>query len=243
MAGASPVESGNAPPIPAHESTYRIQYNGRSVGEATFVLEKANETVWHVKTQTKPTSMLAKLAASSVTQASHFVWRLDSAQPTVLPLTYHNVSKEPFRTRYWQHRYDWEAMVSATTTHEGEQEIALSPGLLDPLTLRLQLALDLQTDSDPAKDRNYLVLDRDDVENQRMEYQQHTQIKVPAGCFDTEHFYRFRKEGSARNYDLWMAPQMHWLPVKIVQSDGGRTIEMALEKSTLLDAKPICTDR
>lgn len=242
VVGIGSAEATDTPPIPAHESTYRVLHNGRAIGEATFVLEKANASVWHLTTETIPTSMLAKLASLSVTEASHFVWQDHQASPRVLPLTYHNVSKEPFRTRYWQHRYDWETLTSATTTHDGEQTIELSPGLLDPLTLRLQLAADLQNGDARQQDRAYVVLDRDDVEDQRMEYQGRARIEVPAGCFDTEHFYRFRKEGSARNYDLWVAGELHWLPVKIIQSDGRRSIEMALEDSSLLDDAARCPD-
>ncbi len=240
--GSLTALANDAPPIPAHESNYRVTHNGRAVGEASFVLKKANASVWHLKTETKATSMLAKLASMSVTEASHFVWEQQKDRLRVVPLTYHNVSRGPFQTRYWQHRYDWDAMTSATSTHDGEQIIELRPDLLDPLTLRLQLAADLQADLPMQPQRGYVVLDRDDVENQRIEYRGQAQIQVPAGCFDTEHFYRFRKTGSSRNYDLWVSAEFNWLPVKIVQSDGARTIEMALRDSTLLDATPRCKE-
>lgn len=246
----SPAVAETPPPIPAHQSTYVVFYNGKAVGEIDFVLEQANETVWHVKTDTRATSFLAKTLGSEITEASHFYWQRQNGRDQVIPLTYHHVSREPFRTRFWQHRYDWEKEVTQTLTHQGEQTIAIRPELVDPLTLRLQLASDLAHDlaHNPSigltsrDDRNYWVLDRDDVEQQRIEVRGDDTVVVPAGCFDGKHFYRFRKEGSSRNYDLWVAQSMAWLPIKMVQTDGSRQISIELASSDLLEGSATCAE-
>lgn len=231
-------------PIPAHQSTYVVFYNDKAVGEIDFVLEKANESVWHVRTDARATAFLAKTLGSEITEASHFYWQRQNDRDQVVPLTYHQVSREPFGTRFWQHHYHWEQEMTQTLTHQGEQTIDIRAELLDPLTLRLQLASDLtnevSTDSWRSEDRHYWVLDRDDVERQRIEARGQDSVEVPAGCFDSQRFYRFRKEGSSRNYDLWVAESLAWLPVKMVQTDGSRQIRIELASSDLLQDPPSC---
>ncbi len=239
-----PAFAETPPPIPAHQSTYVVFYNNRPVGEIEFVLEKANESVWHVKTETRATTFLAKTLGSDITEASHFYWQTQNGQNQLVPLTYHYVSREPFRTRFWQHHYDWDNEITQTLTHQGEQTIAIRSELLDPLTLRLQLASDLAQEQyiepEDREDKSYWVLDRDDVELQRIEARGVDTVTVPAGCFETERFYRFRKEGSSRNYDVWVAQSLAWLPIKMVQTDGSREIRMELASSNLLKATPAC---
>lgn len=231
-------------PIPAHQSTYVVVYNNKPVGEIEFILEKANDSVWHVKTETRATSFLAKTLGSEVTEASHFYWEHQAERDQLIPLTYHHVSREPLRTRFWQHRYDWDNQLTQTLTHEGEQTIEIPEDILDPLTLRLQLAADLarleNAESLPMGDQNYWVLDRDDVESQRIEARGSETIKVPAGCFNTLKFYRFRKEGSSRNYDFWVSRALAWMPVQMVYQEGNREIRFELVSSDLIEATPQC---
>ena len=243
-AWTSPTLAKEPPPIPAHHSTYAVLYNGKPVGELEFVLEKANESVWHVKTETRATSFLAKTLGSEVTEASHFYWQKEAGRDQLIPLTYHHVSREPLRTRFWQHRYDWDNELTQTLTHEGEQTIEIRPDILDPLTLRLQLAADLARleamDSLPMEDQHYWVLDRDDVESQRIEPRGAETIEVPAGCFDALKFYRFRKDGSSRNYDLWVSQALAWLPVQMVFQEDNREIRFELVYSDLIEETPQC---
>jgi len=240
----SPVQGASDPPIPAHEAIYVVRYNGKIIGEIDFVLEPANEQVWHIRTQTRATSFLAKTLGSAITEAAHFVWQSTDDTFEILPLTYHQVSREPFRTRFWQHRFDWEDMRSETLTHEGSQVITLKENLMDPLTLRLALAARLMDTPQPSLSKDeplrFLVLDRDDIEDQQMQYLGPETVDVPAGCFSTLHFYRFRKEGSSRNYDAWVSESNSWLPVKVRQQDGGRKITMELKHSDLLKSTEGC---
>lgn len=230
----------NPAPIPAHQATYDVFFNGKPVGEIHFQLEKANEAVWYVRTESKATAFLAKTLGSEVTEASHFYWSRHTTHPKLIPLTYHHVSKEPLRTRFWQHRIDWQTATSQTATHEGDEVISLPEGVLDPLTLRLQLASDLKHSSAPDLDRHYVVLDRDDIEKQTVLAKGKEQITVEAGCFETHHFYRFRKEGSSRNYDLWLSPSLYWMPVKMKQTDGSREISIELRQTDLTPSDRAC---
>lgn len=230
-------------PIPEHQATYWVYYNSEKVGEINFVLEKANDEVWYAQTQTKATTFLARTLGSDITEASHFVWIRDGSTPTVLPLTYHHVSREPFRTRFWQHRYNWETMTSASLTHQGEQTIQLREGLIDPLALRFAMAGQLAVEgppSEPSSTWTFWVLDRDDVELQRVEYLGEEIIDVGAGCFVSEHFYRQRKPNSPRNYHVWVAAANAWLPIKFQQQDGNKVLSIELVQSDLLTDIQVC---
>lgn len=235
------------PPIPAHRATYAVFYDNKPVGEIEFVLEKANEAVWHIKTQTHAKTFLAKTLGSDITEAAHFMWQPTDEGWMVTPLTYHQVSREPFRTRYWQHHFDWNSKTTETLTHEGTQTLVLIDGLVDPLTLRLALASQLMSRSEQPLEKNeslpFWVLDRDDVESQQMNYLGRELIEVPAGCFEALRFYRLRKEGSARNYGVWVSEQTAWLPIQMIQRDGSREIRIELLTSELIEDSPSCKDQ
>ena len=242
-----PSKANPEPRIPAHQATYSVFYNDALVGDIEFLLEKANDAVWHIKTQTHAETFLAKTLGSDITEAVHFLWQETEHGWMVVPLTYHQVSREPLRTRFWQHRFDWATQTAETLTHEGTQTIELIQGLIDPLTLRLALASKLASASKKKSgqdlDFTFWVLDRDDIESQQMQHRGKESIEVVAGCFDTLHFYRLRKEGSARNYDVWVSEANAWLPVRMIQRDGRREIRIELASSELINGSSVCADQ
>jgi len=224
-------------PIPPHRSVYEVLRNGSKIGEVHTELTVDERDVWFFDTDTVATSTLARMLRLSAEESAHFMWQGDG----ILPLTYRNVSRETLRTRYWQHQFDWTAGLSRAQTHEDRLEIELEPDLLDPLTLRLQTAAFLarnQVSEDEVL--RFRVIERDQVEDQRMEFQGLEPMESELGCFDTQRWFRFRREGSSRNYRMWVAESLHWMPLRIDLGDEDHSISLRLVETDLLDAAPVC---
>ena len=228
---ADPV---NHPPLPAHDAVYEVLRRGSKIGEVHVSLKVVDGDIWRYQTETVATSTLARLLRVSAEESAQFVWRDAHA----LPLTYRQVARAPTRTRYWQHEIDWQAGLTRSQTHEGDLEIALEKNLLDPLTLRLQVALALQNPDNRGQDLEFRVLERDEIETQFFFYLDRQSITLPAGCFDAIQMQRFRREGSSRNYESWHSERFHWLPLRILQiKDGKPEIDIRL-LTTSIDLGP-----
>jgi len=224
-------------PIPQHESVYEVLRNGSKIGEVHSKLSRDERGVWLFDTETIATSTLAKMLRLSAEESAQFIWQGDG----ILPLTYRNVSREPLRTRYWQHRMDWTDGLSRAETHEGDLEVELEPELLDPLTMRLQTSVLLnQPTGIQGEVLNFRIIERDQIEDQRMEFQGSERITTELGCFNAQRWYRFRREGSSRNYRMWVAESLHWMPLQIDLGDEDQTIRLRLVESDLLDSPADC---
>jgi hypothetical protein len=233
LAQTEPAESF---PVPPHRSVYEVLRNGSKIGEVHAQLSRDERGVWFFDTDTVATATLARMLRLSAEESAHFIWR----EGRILPLTYRNVSREALRTRYWQHQLDWTAGLSRAQTHEGDLEIELETALLDPLTLRLQTAALLALDDDVRDDLRFRVIERDRIEDQRMEFQGLERIESALGCFDTQRWYRFRREGSSRNYRMWVAEALHWMPLRIDLGDEDHSISLRLTETDLIDTPVGC---
>ncbi len=227
----TPELATEAAPLPAHEAVYEVLRRGSKIGEVHVSLSHNDEGVWLFDTETVATARLARALRVSAEESAHFVWQ----NGQVVMLTYRQVARAPTRTRFWQHQLDWEAGLSRTETYEEDLSIPTEPGMLDPLTLRLQLAVALKNPANHGMDLHFRVLERDEIEDQHFLYQAHERLQVPAGCFDTIRMQRFRREGSSRNYYSWHAEAFHWLPLRIQQTrDDEAELDVRLLSTSLM---------
>jgi len=224
--GAEPQEGF---PLPAHRSVHDVLRNGSKIGEVHAELSRDERGIWFYETETRATSRLARMLRLSAEESAHFLWRDNQ----ILPLTYRQVSRAPIRTRFWQHELDWSIGSTRSETHEGPLRIKLEEGLLDPLTLRLQLAATLSQDESIEASQRFRVLERDQIEDQRIDDLGQATVTLAAGCFQARQFRRFRREGSSRNYLMWLSPAHHWLPLKIDLDDDDDRITLRLASTTL----------
>lgn len=207
-------------PLPAHSATYDVFRRGSKIGEVDVSLVRDERGIWFFETETRATARLARLLGAQAEESAHFVW--NSEREHVQMLTYRHVAKIATRNRFWQHELDWSEKVSNTQTYEGDYRIEIEPDLLDPLTMRLQLAVEMIEPQARRIDHRFQILERDAIEDQYFRYLGDERIEVPIGCFDAIRMHRFRKEGSSRNYHSWHAEAFHWMPIRILRREDGK---------------------
>lgn len=222
-AGASAADE---PTFEPHAASYAVTRDGSEIGRIDVELARGEDDLWHYRFESRATAWYIRLLGVSATESAWFQWY----RGAILPLTYHHVSREPGRDRYWQHRYDWETRTSDTRTHAGELELDLVDGMLDPLTLRLAAVERIAEQAPDFESFELTVLERDAIERQEYRFLRRERVEVAGRCYDAAVFRRFRKPGSSRNYTVWHARELDWQPVRIVHDDDGKPIELSLDR-------------
>jgi hypothetical protein len=207
-----------------YTATYEVTRNGSAIGRVEVSLTRRDDGLWRYRIDSEATAWYLRMLGISTTESAWFQWRGDR----LLPLTYHHVAREPGRDRFWQHRYDWAAGISETRTHEGDRDIELEPGTVDPLTLRLAAVQRIAEQAPAFESFTLPVLERDEIERQAYRFLRRARIEADGRCFDTAVFERHRKPGSSRNYTAFHAESLNWMPVRIVHDDDGKTIALTL---------------
>lgn len=230
LTGPVQAERPQQAPLPAHTASYDVLRRGKKIGEAHVSLEQRDDGIWYYRTETDATSTLAKLLQLSAKESAHFLWR----DERILMLTYHQVTETITRTRYLQHRADWDEGITHVKTHEGEHTLELEEDLVDPLSIRLQMAVLLADPETRRQAHDFRLLDRDEVKDQTWAFGGQERIEVPAGCFDAIYVEREEDEDSKRTNTSWHAEAFHWMPVRILQTRKGRKeIDVRLRETSL----------
>lgn len=227
---AAAMAADNAP-LPAHEATYEVLRHGKKVGELMVALEQLDNGVWHYRSDTKATAWWARAINASAEESAHFVWQGDR----IVMLTYHHAQQAPANNRFFQHRTDWEAGTTEVRTEDGHQTIELVDNMVDPLSLRLQLAVNLADEAKRRSTHDFTLLDRDEVKHKQYTFDGEESIEVPAGCFDAVRLRRIEKPGSDKKNLSWHAADFHWMPVRILrQEDGKDKLDVRLMETDLV---------
>lgn len=205
-------------PLPPHEATYEVLRYGKKVGELAVSLEQLDNGVWHYRSDTRATAWWARALNVSAEEAAHFVWRGDR----IKMLTYHHAQHVPTDNRFFQHRTDWQAGTTEVRTENGRQTVELTDNMVDPLSLRLQLAVNLADPSRRRATHDFTLLDRDEVKHKQYTYDGEGSLELPAGCFETLRIRRNENPNSDKTNLSWHSADFHWMPVRILRREDGK---------------------
>jgi len=211
----------NATPAP-FSADYVALRNGEPLGQTTLALSDNHDGTWTLRSETKGTSGLAKLAAVHIVETSRFRWK--DGRPEAIEYDYRQDSAIKSRTRH--------AVFSANeaSVEEGGDSFhyAIVPGLVDRHAVTLAIANDLKRG---AKTFDYKVAVKDHVEDMQYERGGNETLNVPAGAFDTVLMRRVGEPGTDRKRVArsWFSEKLGWMPVQIEQSEKkGDTITLRL---------------
>ncbi len=205
-------------PIPAHEARYEVLRHGNKIGELEVSLEQLENGVWYYRSDTQATAWWVRALNVSAEESAHFVWR----GKQIMMLTYHHAQHAPANNRYFQHRTDWQAGTTEIRTERGQQTIELVANLVDPLSLRLQMAVNLADESRQRETQSFTLLDRDEVKPQQYAYDGAEEQNLPAGCFETIRMRRIEDPESRKTNLSWHAADFEWMPVRILRREDDK---------------------
>jgi len=154
--------------------------------------------------ETNASAMFASLAESS-----RF-----SLSPHIQPQQYNFKRKVLGKKRKAQLDFDWQQQQVTNNVNNEPWTMAIAPGVLDKLSVQLQLRLDLKS----GKTRfEYQVADGGKLKAYRFKVDGNESITTPAGTFDAVKVSRDRGSDSKRKTWIWFAPALDYMIVKIHQ--------------------------
>ncbi|WP_321907532.1 MULTISPECIES: DUF3108 domain-containing protein [unclassified Paraburkholderia] len=109
--------------------------------------------------------------------------------------------------------------------------LALTDGAQDRFSMVMQLASLVRGDPDaykPGVTREFYVADNDSGETWPITTIGDETVSTDHGYVTARHFMRLpRREGDKRRIDVWLAPALGWLPVRLVQTEpSGNQFEL-----------------
>jgi len=228
LPAASPGAA-EALPIPEHTARYTVRQRGREAGYLDVQLRGRDDGGYDYTLVTTATSTLLRLLGVAINEQGHFEWQEDR----IRPVSYGQLITRPGRNRFWEAEFDWQALRATGRSHRGELDVALVPGVLDPLTLRLQLAIEMSRSGAAAPAWEFAVLERNQVERQQFLPRARESFRLPGGCLPVLRLERLREDDD-RGYNSWHAEAFHWLPVRIQQlREGVEDLDLQLEQTSL----------
>ncbi|MGN6518713.1 MAG: DUF3108 domain-containing protein, partial [Dokdonella sp.] len=173
------VPSYAAEAIKPFRAEYATLRNGDEVGRTTLELADNGDGRWTLRSETRGTSALAKLAGIHIVETSRFRWK--DGRPEALAYDYKQEGKFKQRTRHAA--FDWQAGRVAVSEGGQDFHYATVPGLIDRQSVTLALASDLVHGANAFE---YPVAVKDRVETMRYVRGAVETRRVPAGEYKAQ---------------------------------------------------------
>lgn len=219
----APALATEATTVKPFRAEYATLQNGNELGRTTLELSDNRDGSWTLRSETRGTEGLARIAGIHIVETSRFRWQ--DGRP--LALAYEYKQEGAFKQRTRRAEFDWKAN-EVRVREGGEFRYAAVPGLIDRQSVTLALAADLLRG---ATAFDYKVAVKDRVEDMRYVRGANETLNAPAGTYRTVVMQREGDAGDDRRRvgRVWLAESLGWLPVQIEQADRkGDTVTLKL---------------
>jgi hypothetical protein len=200
-------------PPPSYEAVYDIYMDGKPRME-TRVSFTREANRWRFENTGQGTKGLARFLRAATTDSASGTWE----GVTTLPATFQHDSKVAGRHDIWSAQFDWQAGTVLTRHEEGESELPLEPGTVDPLGLTLALQSRI---NQGLTEWELKVVDEDEIDQHRYRAMPREQVQTALGCLEAVEVERVR-ENSKRYSSVWYAPELSFITVFMQHGKRGK---------------------
>ncbi|WP_131668132.1 DUF3108 domain-containing protein [Psychrobacter pygoscelis] len=205
----------NAKNIQPSSADYSFTIENKYKGSATRQLTKSGNS-WRYNVKARVAGV------ASATQNSSFSLSGTNVIPSSASTTYkifgvgrtHNLSFAPSKKQ-------------VVSSYKGKSTtLSMAQQAFDDLSLEVQIRQDLLNGKFTG---NYYMAKKDKIEKTPFKKSGSSKITVPAGTFDTVRVDRIHDDNS-RSTSFWLAPSLDYLPVKVMQVNDGKKMDLELTK-------------
>lgn len=213
-----------ASPLPDFEVQYSLRYEDVRVGEAVYRLARQGDSYLY-ESRSRPVGIAAWFRKDRVQEHSQWVWHEERIRP--LQYLYRRTGGRSDRDA--ELIFDWDALQVENRVEGHPWQMDIPPHALDKMVVTLVLMHDLARG---LRDVEYAIADGGKLKTYRFKVVGEERVETPAGSFDTLKLERMRDDNK-RYTALWCAPELHYLPVKLLQrEDDDRIITSELRSVT-----------
>lgn len=202
--------------LPGYHAVYRASYQGLHVGETEFsvTLVDAASSTYEFRSESRLGGIFRVIAPRPPEESSAF--RVEDGE--IRPLAYSLRDSTRAGEGSFDIEFDWPLGRAIVTAEGTGVESQLVPGMLDRGSLQVALMLigeDFTTEQ-------VTLLDRDGPETHELQADGVETLETPLGEFQTRRLIQ-QRQGSSRRTLVWLAPDLHGLPVRIERQRNGET--------------------
>lgn len=193
-----------------YQAVYEVNRGNIMLGDTSFNLRATEGNCFHLKGVAEPKG-LAALFAGRMTEESHFCMEKGRLKSQKYSIKREGGDDDESYTL----RFDWGNKL-VTTNHDDPRELPADgyDRTVMELALRQQLARHFsKTDALPDKPFIFLMVEDDEIKPYRFQVTGRENLNTSIGRFDTIRIER--TNSSKRQFRLWVAPTLDYLPVKM----------------------------
>ena len=214
LASGTAVASGNL--LPGYNAVYEVHDRNRVVGETEFSVTPLDveRSTYEFRSVSRVRGLYRLFVPRPAEELSVFV--LENGR--VRPLSYSLRDGTRRDRNSFDVEFDWERDHAVITAGETRLEPQLLPGMLDRGSLQAALMLLAEDFST----QQLTLLDRDGPEIHELRSDGEETLDTAVGRILTRKLIQQRL-GSSRRTLVWLAPELHGLPVRIERQNDGET--------------------
>ncbi len=200
--------------VAPYQARYEVYASGFSIGEATITLAAIGPGTYQMTSDVRPNGLVALLASGRIREQVSGAIREGAIQPG----QYERLLDTGKKSDHMQLWFDWSAGQVQARHNEDQATLPLAPGVVDPLSLQLVVMADLQRGQIPSQ---YSLVDRNEIKTYQIRNQGQETLDTPLGKVKTVLINQYTP-GKTRMTTFWVAPELQYLPVRIMQEKKGK---------------------
>ena len=202
------------PPMDSFTARYEVSLAGLTIGESELTLTISSDGRYRMSFNTKPSGIAALLVSDQLTEQVEGTLRQGQPQP----VHYRQQRGDKNNEKAVEVDFQWPQGRLLAREGNEQQTLAVQPGTVDPLSLYLQVMTDLQRGRRPAQ---YTLIDGTDLKTYQISWESEQTLDTPLGSLQSVPASR-SKPGSDRVTRLWFAPDLNYLPIRVIQTKGDK---------------------
>lgn len=198
---------------PPYHASYQLLKNGIPVANADFVL-KYDEQRIHFSSVSKVSGLAAMFRKDEIHESS--VLDRQHNPPRLIEYQYRHTGGK--KKRAVSIRIDWQSKT-AQTINDGK---STNTPVTEPLWDRFSIQLPIMHAAGRSHDKQqFKVIDKNQLKVFTVEYLGHEKIETNLDQWIETDQWQSQAESSTRKTVFWLAPNQHYLPIKIEQYKNG----------------------
>ena len=167
-----------------------------------------------MRSEVRPNGMVALLASSRVDEQVSGEIHKGAIQPQ----QYERVLDAGRKSSRMHVEFNWAAGELMVRYDADQATLPLTPGVLDPLSLQLAVMGDMLRGQIPSQ---YRLVDRTEIKTYLIRSQGEEILETSLGPLRTLRINQYTP-GKTRMTTFWVAPELQYLPVRIMQEKRGK---------------------
>jgi hypothetical protein len=212
--------------VPDFEANYRIKRAGLILGSTRLIFRTNTSGEYTYKSTSGVGGFLSWFRKEHVSESSHGSMHAGGIRPD----EYRFRRTGDRGSRVARVRFDWQNGKAVNTVDGVPWQMDILPGTLDKLVV--QIAIMQQLQAGPS-DLDFSIADGGKPKRYRIYIRDEETVNVPAGEFDTVRIEQ-EADNTRRKTILWAAPDLHYLPVKIMREESNGAVYYSVLESVKL---------